>query len=330
MADAAHHATKRATCARMAAPSTSTSSSTDAHEHGFQGMDLFRHCRLLRGLGNAMVLLVLALVACNYYVTVCFGWRERMAKEVAWDAGLATYHVLVAMLVWCYLACAVTDAGTVPNGWRPVEDVAAAMRAIERGEFDRADHARPRYCRKCEAWKPERAHHCSVCNQCVLRMDHHCVWIANCVGVYNTKAFLLFMTYTAAACLVSGAMLVPKFVRSLSGTVEEEDPVEIALVLFVFILDVAFAISILGFLVMHVGLVVKNITTIEMYEKIRTTPWRYDKGKRKNFEEVFGRKKWYWMLPLYDREDKAKLVGYMLEMDKRPLLGSLPYHPEDV
>eukprot|EP00894_Picocystis_sp_ML_P004894 jgi/Pico_ML_1/55411/g1099.t1 len=315
----------------MSAPTSPSADAEDGGEpSGFVGMDLFRHCRHLRGLGSAMVLLVLALVACNYYVTVCYGWRERMADEAAWNVALVVYHVLVGLLVWCYLATAHTDAGSVPHGWRPVEDVEAAMRAIERGEFDRADHSRPRYCRKCEAWKPERAHHCSVCNKCVLRMDHHCVWVANCVGAHNTKAFLLFLGYTAAACILSGGMLVPKFVRSLSGTVQEEDPTEIALVLFVFVLDAAFAISILGFLVMHVGLVAKNITTIEMYEKIRTIPWRYDKGKKKNFQEVFGRKKRYWMLPLYDREDKEKLVGYMLEMDKRPLLGSLPYHPQDV
>jgi palmitoyltransferase len=29
-------------------------------------------------------------------------------------------------------------------------------------------------CKKCIAPKPPRAHHCSVCNKCVLKMDHHC------------------------------------------------------------------------------------------------------------------------------------------------------------
>jgi palmitoyltransferase len=30
------------------------------------------------------------------------------------------------------------------------------------------------YCRKCDSFKPERAHHCKVCNTCTLKMDHHC------------------------------------------------------------------------------------------------------------------------------------------------------------
>lgn len=29
-------------------------------------------------------------------------------------------------------------------------------------------------CRKCHNFKPLRAHHCSLCDACVLRMDHHC------------------------------------------------------------------------------------------------------------------------------------------------------------
>lgn len=37
-------------------------------------------------------------------------------------------------------------------------------------------------CKKCHEIKPPRAHHCSICDTCVLKMDHHCPWINNCVG----------------------------------------------------------------------------------------------------------------------------------------------------
>jgi palmitoyltransferase len=43
------------------------------------------------------------------------------------------------------------------------------------GEAGRACVNRPRYCRKCQAWKPPRAHHDSMTGRCVLRMDHYCM-----------------------------------------------------------------------------------------------------------------------------------------------------------
>ncbi len=44
----------------------------------------------------------------------------------------------------------------------------------------RAQNGSIRYCEKCKCIKPDRAHHCNVCQQCVLKMDHHCPWVANC------------------------------------------------------------------------------------------------------------------------------------------------------
>eukprot|EP00466_Bigelowiella_natans_P002255 jgi/Bigna1/44384/e_gw1.94.57.1 len=41
--------------------------------------------------------------------------------------------------------------------------------------------------KRCSHFKPDRSHHCSQCNACVMRMDHHCPYLDNCVGQHNYK-----------------------------------------------------------------------------------------------------------------------------------------------
>nr|CDS28023.1 palmitoyltransferase zdhhc16 [Hymenolepis microstoma] len=50
-------------------------------------------------------------------------------------------------------------------------------------------------CMRCQRPRPMRAHHCGVCGVCVLRMDHHCPWLNNCVGLRTHRHFYLFLLH---------------------------------------------------------------------------------------------------------------------------------------
>ena len=55
-------------------------------------------------------------------------------------------------------------------------------------------------CFQCYVVRPPRGHHCSFCKGCVMKMDHHCPWVHNCIGQFTQKFFILFCFYSFLAC----------------------------------------------------------------------------------------------------------------------------------
>ncbi|XP_068650042.1 probable protein S-acyltransferase 14 isoform X2 [Aristolochia californica] len=295
--------------------------------------NVFKFCTALRGLGSIMILLVLGVVSVTYYAVVFTNYGPLLSNggldSVYAFALLLAFHCLLVMLLWSYFSVVFTDPGGVPPNWRPVLDEERSETVPLTGPefagsqpgapFPDTANPRIRYCRKCNQLKPPRCHHCSVCGRCVLKMDHHCVWVVNCVGALNYKYFLLFLFYTFLETSLVTLSLLPHFIAFFSDGEIPGTPGSLASTFLAFVLNLAFALSVMGFLIMHCSLVAGNTTTIEAYEKKTTPKWRYDLGRRKNFEQVFGADKRYWFIPAYSEEDLRRMPALQgLEYPSKP------------
>ncbi|XP_031137889.1 palmitoyltransferase ZDHHC23 isoform X3 [Sander lucioperca] len=85
------------------------------------------------------------------------------------------------------------DRDPVINGGRQDVTMTVANRAgsSEHAGVELKESSQRNWCPACRVVRPPRAGHCRICGVCVLRLDHHCVWLNSCVGQLNHRSFLL-------------------------------------------------------------------------------------------------------------------------------------------
>ncbi|KAH1026999.1 palmitoyltransferase Hip14 [Dendroctonus ponderosae] len=124
-----------------------------------------------------------------------FTWFIYIAPAVGFMTTIA--FLLSSALLWYnFLKSWLGDAGVLPTNKK------LQFRTIlELAEKGSSGFEPSSFCSACLVRRPLRSKHCSICNRCVARFDHHCPWVANCIGAKNHHHFIGFLACLVIMCL---------------------------------------------------------------------------------------------------------------------------------
>lgn len=162
------------------------------------------------------------------------------------------------------------------------------------------------YCDKCDMHIPPRACHCKYCKKCILKRDHHCFMVGNCIGFKNQRYFAMLAFYAMITGLVGGffnyryvkqavwpelyswgELFFPVAIwKSLFGAVQ---PLHALLILHLY-LEAAFGL--IG-TVYFISQMTVCITGKTLYEVSHKLPVKNNNSISRNMRSVFGE---FWAL----------------------------------
>ena len=133
---------------------------------------------------------------------------------------LIAFNCLFGLGMISFLCAILTDPGRIPDAWAVgAEDSEAAQFFPQLQTLETKHDGSRRVCRKSKPnmYKPDRAHYCKMLGRCVLKMDHFCPWLNNCIGFYNHKYFYLFILYMATLTVFMLVTMSPTFVHDVTS-----------------------------------------------------------------------------------------------------------------
>ncbi|XP_062203271.1 probable protein S-acyltransferase 4 isoform X2 [Phragmites australis] len=147
-----------------------------------------------------------------------------------------------------------------------------------------------KFCETCLRYRQPRSSHCSICDNCVQKFDHHCPWVGQCIGLRNYRFFFLFIATSTFLCIF---VFIFSWLNVYSQMEENSDTIWKALrkeaYSFALIIYTSIVVWFVGGLtVFHLYLISTNQTTYENFRyHYNKTDNPYRKSIAANFAEVF-------------------------------------------
>ncbi|KRZ19087.1 Palmitoyltransferase ZDHHC2, partial [Trichinella zimbabwensis] len=244
---------------------------------------------------------------------------------------LIPYHLIVILFMWSYWKTIFSTVYTAP----PLFSISSSdVTRLRQGNLEatsgfiaeltnslpvrcRNKDGGLRYCEKCQIIKPDRAHHCSICGICLLKMDHHCPWVNTCVHFGNYKFFILFLGYAWIMCLFIALTDLKYFVAFWTdeGRMQKKSQFHI---MFLFFVACMFFFSVSSLFSYHLWLTSKNRSTLESFRApiFSHGPDKegFNLGMSRNFREIFGDSPFYWLIPVFSSRGDG--VSFPLARDQ--------------
>mmetsp|Transcript_22907 Transcript_22907/g.71141 ORF Transcript_22907/g.71141 Transcript_22907/m.71141 type:complete len:454 (-) Transcript_22907:1719-3080(-) len=231
---------------------------------------------------------------------------------------LMLFHAVSFGALASHLRTMLTDPGAVPEDAMPLSQAPGAP-PDEDPDGPRSNSRLIKRCKRCSGnFKPKRAHHCSICGRCIVKMDHHCPWVNNCVGVGNHKFFILFISYIFTMSAYALLLISAKMFWCYGPLTSSRRPEDACLA------DPGGGIWII--LLVLEAMLFGSFTLcmiFDQWEVVSTGSTQIDRLKgedhevRQDVNEVFGGSStkfaWHWLLPVeaaFKRATYCDIVGY--------------------